>query len=423
MSNANDFIIKNGVLKKYKGSDGDVVIPNDVVTIGKGAFFRCGSVKSISIPSGVTTIEKEAFWGCKNLISVSIPDGVTSIGRSAFSYCESLLSINIPDGIKKIDDTVFACCKSLTDIHIPDGVKNVGTAAFGNCHSLKSIILPESVTSIGDDPFMRCELLRYIVAPKVPVDVLKKQKLMFLAAMGFFAHSEKFKDKGIIKEYEKYAFSQKKKLLFEIFKDDFVAGVAFYANAGKITIKNIEEEFLVPAQKANAMQCVAFLMNWKNENISQEETEKHFEKALEKDPYNVTDMKKLWSYKKLEDGTLSITSYKGEEINVVIPPRIGKNVVTDIGKWAFYPFKRGRTKMQEEALFEKIESVIIPEGIISISDLAFHGCNLAYISIPNSVTIFGELPFRSCDNLTIYAPAGSHAEKYAKENNIPFVAE
>jgi hypothetical protein len=28
-----------------------------------------------------------------------------------------------------------------------------------------------------------------------------------------------------------------------------------------------------------------------------------------------------------------------------------------------------------------------------------------------------------CRKLTIYAPAGSYAEQYAKENNIPFVAE
>ena len=29
----------------------------------------------------------------------------------------------------------------------------------------------------------------------------------------------------------------------------------------------------------------------------------------------------------------------------------------------------------------------------------------------------------NCDNFTIHAPAGSYAEQYAKENNIPFVAE
>ena len=31
--------------------------------------------------------------------------------------------------------------------------------------------------------------------------------------------------------------------------------------------------------------------------------------------------------------------------------------------------------------------------------------------------------FEDSDNLTIYAPAGSYAEQYAKNNNITFVAE
>ncbi len=38
MSNPGDFIIENGVLKKYTGPDGDVVIPEGVVEIGKDAF-------------------------------------------------------------------------------------------------------------------------------------------------------------------------------------------------------------------------------------------------------------------------------------------------------------------------------------------------------------------------------------------------
>ena len=34
MSNINDFVIENGVLKKYQGQGGDVVIPEGVTSIG-----------------------------------------------------------------------------------------------------------------------------------------------------------------------------------------------------------------------------------------------------------------------------------------------------------------------------------------------------------------------------------------------------
>ena len=38
MSNINDFVIENGVLKKYTGSEAEVVIPDAVKEIGVEAF-------------------------------------------------------------------------------------------------------------------------------------------------------------------------------------------------------------------------------------------------------------------------------------------------------------------------------------------------------------------------------------------------
>ena len=51
--------------------------------------------------------------------------------------------------------------------------------------------------------------------------------------------------------------------------------------------------------------------NIEGKNVPQEEKERQIEQGQNKDPYNVTDMRKLWKYKKLEDGTLRITDYKG----------------------------------------------------------------------------------------------------------------
>jgi hypothetical protein len=48
---------------------------------------------------------------------------------------------------------------------------------------------------------------------------------------------------------------------------------------------------------------------------------------------------------------------------------------------------------------------------------------LKNIFIPSSVTAIGAEAFLGCFNVTIHAPVGSYAEQYAKENNIPFVAE
>lgn len=105
--NLDGFDIDDGVLKKYKGHDQFVAIPNNVTSIGCYAFIECTS-----------------------LTSLNIPDSVTSIWEHAFRNCKSLTSISIPDSVRSIDDFAFAGCTSLTSIAIHDSVTRIGWAAF-----------------------------------------------------------------------------------------------------------------------------------------------------------------------------------------------------------------------------------------------------------------------------------------------------
>ncbi|MBM6682092.1 leucine-rich repeat protein, partial [Pseudoflavonifractor capillosus] len=67
MSENKDFVIKKGVLGKYKGSSRDVVIPKRVTEIGESAFEDCTGLTNVTIPEGVTKIGEFAFLNCTGL--------------------------------------------------------------------------------------------------------------------------------------------------------------------------------------------------------------------------------------------------------------------------------------------------------------------------------------------------------------------
>ena len=64
VSAPSDFEVEDGVLKKYKGAGGDVVIPGNlgITSIGSSAFSFDKNVTSVRIPDGVTSIGGNAFW-------------------------------------------------------------------------------------------------------------------------------------------------------------------------------------------------------------------------------------------------------------------------------------------------------------------------------------------------------------------------
>ena len=168
----------------------ELVIPNNITSIGKAAFVGCSSLTSITIPNSVTSIGEEAFWYCDNLESITVPSldnislgyllgsldrleslktvivtGGTTISESAFWYCTCLTSITIPNSVTSIGEEAFVGCSSLTSITIPSSVTSIGKDAFRDCASLTSITIPNSVTSIGSSVFRGCTSLESISIP------------------------------------------------------------------------------------------------------------------------------------------------------------------------------------------------------------------------------------------------------------------
>ena len=145
-----DFTIENGVLIKYNGPGGAVVIPDGVTVIGESAFLSRTDITSVTIPDGVTEIGRSAFNYCRDMTNVTIPDSVTEIGWRAFYNCQNLVEVTIPRVVTRIGDEIFDYCTRLKSVTIPHGVTEIGSWAFGHTASLTSVTIPDSVTKIED---------------------------------------------------------------------------------------------------------------------------------------------------------------------------------------------------------------------------------------------------------------------------------
>lgn len=160
-------------------------------------------LEHLDLGSGVTEIGDHAFYSCRLLGDIIIPDQVKTIGDYAFADC-SLAHINRPEifrialGKKNREETtlsIYTLCVSIgektepewftDDVHakyneerdgfepvgykkqvfpiklqIGSGVTTIGAHAFENCRRLDEIVIPDNVTSLGEYAFAGC--YRYI---------------------------------------------------------------------------------------------------------------------------------------------------------------------------------------------------------------------------------------------------------------------
>ena len=199
------------------------VVVGDITSIGTYAFSGCENITQFNsntdgqliIPSGVTTIGEYAFQNLSSITKIVVPDTVTEIGNGAFKGCSALEDITIPFIGKTVDSSASAeaafgyifgkyasewsstsskptgtiyqgweCYSSsyLTSgtmgrnysyksyyradyYYIPTTIKSVTITqdttipygAFHNCDFIESITLPTTITSVGSYAFMNCD--------------------------------------------------------------------------------------------------------------------------------------------------------------------------------------------------------------------------------------------------------------------------
>jgi hypothetical protein len=347
----------NGVrITSYTGTETDIVIPSDLdgypVTFIEGDAFRGNTeLKSVVIPDTVTTIDYYAFSGCTSLTSVTIGRGVTTIEREAFYECDNLTTIS---GYTNSYAEIFAQQQGLTFVSI------------GN--------LPDTEATVSD--------LIYEVLDDGTIEIIDITRSANIVVIPSEIDGYK------VTMIDEYVF-RGDVLLKSVTIPEGVDEIDRYAFEGcvNLTISGYTGSY---GETFAKISNIPFVSLGEASGIPNGE----------------------YKYEILEDGTLSITLYRGVAANLEIPSTLGEYTVTRIDDAAFSNNMDAR---------DKLRAVTIPETVTTIGKGAFYMCySLKQITIPSSVTEIGEEAFYP--GLTIYGELKSYAETYAKFYDIPFLS-
>lgn len=240
-------------------------------------------------------------------------------------------------------------------------------------------------------------------------------------------------------------------ILENLVKENNAAGIGFVlSDVWKLNKKETDELLNLAKETASGNpELVGYIIDYKKKMFGEADSAITKKLVLNDAPPSAAELKKQWGIKKLGDGTLRITSYKGDQLEVHIPELIGKNKVSEIDKDTFNPEAQRITPIQKKTrenitlvefpgsikeipdkilargssynIFSqkndkeeaKLTTIILNNGVEKIGKKAFSNAkNLSEVLIPDSVKEIGESAFYGCSELKeVRLPSG--LSKYA----------
>lgn len=170
----------------------NIVIPDRVTKLGRGAFSRCYELTDVTLPESVTVIPRLAFINCDKLKTINAPN-VAVVCDNAFCHCKMLTAFDFSqikelgsasfagtsirkvvfsNKLTKLQPSIFCGCKDLqsVDMSACDNVKTISTRCFEDCNKLTDIKLPLNVRKFADGCFESVKFNSLVIKAGMRID-------------------------------------------------------------------------------------------------------------------------------------------------------------------------------------------------------------------------------------------------------------
>lgn len=384
-----------------------LTLPSSLQIIEQSSFENCVWLKEVIIPEAVSMIYPNAFLGCTSLETINIPKAVKKLADGIFKGCLNLVNLQLHNGIIAIGNEAFADCAKL-NISIPESVKSIGYKAFKDCHSIKNLVIPQATNKINQNAFYglakSVETISvhhlnavYSSGDNCNLIIERKNGLVILGcknsvlntevnkigsyAFAWCSELEKIKLPYTVKDIEKGAFKECVSLASVNLGNVYT--IAEEAFAHNRLLKSIElPESLVTigdsAFKGTALQTVCLPSSISKYGMNLFDGCMNLEKISIPSTFNAYSIG-MFGY------CPNINSIEVNSANPKYDSRDNCNAIIE-------------TKMN--ILVLGCCETIIPNEVDIIDDCAFsHIKGLKKITIPDKITMIGNLVFESCEDL------------------------
>ena len=455
-----------------------ITIPNSVTSIGDSVFSYCSSLGNIKLLSGNFSYcvingilydynRTELIRSETGVSSCDIPSTVTKIRNGAFSGCKGLISLNIPVSVSEIEGDNFCNCDGLnivyysgtsaqaenmiivgkngmlltaewicSDKHLirtlggttEDGIDwqlttdgHLTISGTGDIYEwsdypwdqlsnvIKVIDISEGITYIGDD--YQFEAYDNLISVTIPSSITYIG-LNFTACKNLLCitvdpqNTEYMSVDGVLFE-KSYAMlicypAQKTAAFYTIPEGTERIGMDAFSNSSSI------ESIILP-NSVTYIDIGAFGSCVHLSNVFYTGTEEQWKNIeIEQDNEYLLSASITYGLTLIDKGDFDngFSWTLNADYQLTID---GTGAMPEYGKapWELYK--------------SEIRSLVIQNGITSISNSAFHDCNgLMSINIPASLTSIGDSAFGNCNSLTgILIPEGvNDIGEYPFPNNV-----